>query len=181
MNSLNWPVRDRFFELHSQWLTLIGEHLDTPTGQTLEYWRVEKADSLIVLPIYEQSIFLPPPVYRPGLGETTLDFPGGRFQHGEDLHTTAQTILNRELGIDGAIAYFYPLNAAGWPVNSSFSNQRLFGVVAELSAYPLSSVDVITYPLTNAGIQDLLEVLTCLQCRSVLLQWWMTQLGVLRR
>ena len=40
-----WPVNDRFLELRSHWMTLIGEHLQDDRGQLLEYWRVEKADS----------------------------------------------------------------------------------------------------------------------------------------
>jgi hypothetical protein len=31
----NWQLRDRFLEVRSRWMTLIGEHLQTPQGQEL--------------------------------------------------------------------------------------------------------------------------------------------------
>ncbi|MGB7415229.1 MAG: hypothetical protein WA902_13575 [Thermosynechococcaceae cyanobacterium] len=43
------PARDRFLKLDSPWMTVIGEHLQTQTGEHLEYWRIEKADSVIQL------------------------------------------------------------------------------------------------------------------------------------
>jgi hypothetical protein len=58
---------------------VIGEHLEDETGQILKYWRVEKADSAIILPIQNQQLILLPPTYHPGLGEKTLDFLGGRM------------------------------------------------------------------------------------------------------
>jgi len=75
-----WQVRDRFLELHSRWMTLIGEHLQNQRGEILEYWRIEKVDSVIVLPIQGDLILLPSPSYRPGIGQMSLDFPGGRDQ-----------------------------------------------------------------------------------------------------
>ena len=51
-----WQVNDRFLELRSRWMTLIGEHLQDDRGQLLEYWRVEKADSVIVLPVQNSMI-----------------------------------------------------------------------------------------------------------------------------
>ncbi|WP_228040136.1 hypothetical protein [Nodosilinea sp. LEGE 07088] len=42
----------------------------------LEYWRVEKADSVIILPLQNQRLILPPHTYRPGMGKLTLDFQG---------------------------------------------------------------------------------------------------------
>jgi hypothetical protein len=80
----SWQVCDRFLALHSRWMTLIGEHLQAPWGQILEHWRIEKADSVIVLPIQGDSILLPSPNYRPGIGQTTLDFPGGRVTEGQN-------------------------------------------------------------------------------------------------
>lgn len=77
MASQDWQVYDRILELRTQWLTLIGEHWHTEQGQRLEYWRVEKADSVIVLPLLEQQLILARPTYRPGVQTQTLDFPGG--------------------------------------------------------------------------------------------------------
>ncbi len=175
MHNPNWQIQDRFIELHSPWLTLIGEHLQTEQGEILEYWRVEKADSVIILPIYNQQLILLPPTYRPGIGKTTLDFPGGRLPQTEKPMTVVAKILERELGITGdAIAQLIPLNNQGWVVNSSFSNQKLFGFVAHLQPTVQINEDFIggMYPIDRQGIRSLLQSLHCLQCRGVLLEWW---------
>ncbi|HIK09164.1 MAG TPA: NUDIX hydrolase [Oscillatoriaceae cyanobacterium M33_DOE_052] len=170
-----WPVQDRFLELHSRWLTLIGEHLLDGEGNLLEYWRVEKADSVIVLPIQDDCLIVLPPTYRPGLGQATIDFPGGRLLNGHPPHAAATTILCRELGIEPeAIKQMTPLNVQGWAVNSSFSNQKLYSFVAALhGARQAAAKSARTYPITAEGVQMLLQELTCLQCRAVLLEWWL--------
>lgn len=180
MNSADWQIRDRFLELRCPWLTLIGEHLQEPQqGQILEYWRVEKADSVIILPIQNHQIILPPPTYCPGLGKSTMDFPGGRLPEGQQPGTIVATILQRELGVAvEEITEILPLNSQGWAVNSSFSNQKLYGFVADLLSTAQIPVNFVgsTYATTDRGIRSLLKSLTCLQCRSVLLEWWVTRL-----
>ncbi|MEA5575830.1 hypothetical protein [Anabaena sp. UHCC 0451] len=94
-----WQVEERFLELRSKWLTLIGEKLEDDHGNILEYWRVEKADSVVILPIHNNYMILPPPSYRPGVGELTLDFPGGRVRDGDSLEFAVANILLRELGV----------------------------------------------------------------------------------
>jgi hypothetical protein len=171
-----WQTSDRFLEMRSRWFTLIGEHLEDDRGQTLEYWRLEKADSAIILPLKEQQILIPVPTYRPGVGFLTLDLPGGRVPQGKQAPEVAPLILQRELGIpEQAIVQLTPLNPSeGWAVNSSFSNQKLYGFVAEIE--PTAPVDPEllgeTYPATQSGVEDLLKELSCLQCRSILLEWW---------
>ncbi|MGD1852627.1 MAG: NUDIX hydrolase [Leptolyngbyaceae cyanobacterium] len=161
--------------MKTRWLTLLGETLETHQGKSLDYWRVEKADSVIVLPIYQHHLLLPPPIYRPGIGESTWDFPGGRCLVDQMPHSAAKSILQRELGIaDSALYDLKPLNQVGWAINSSFSNQRLYGFVAEVRADTFLSSEKLgaTYPTTGPGIQALLDRLTCLQCRSLLTEWW---------
>ncbi|MCU0519060.1 MAG: hypothetical protein MUC60_19785 [Oscillatoria sp. Prado101] len=70
-----WQTLDKFVEIRSPWLTLIGEHLQDNRGRILEYWRVEKADSAVILTLQNGNLILPPPTDRPGLGQATLDFP----------------------------------------------------------------------------------------------------------
>ncbi|PSB17289.1 NUDIX domain-containing protein [Phormidesmis priestleyi ULC007] len=170
-----WQVHDRFLELHSRWMTLIGEHLQDHQGEILAYWRIEKADSVIVLPIQDGQILLPPPSYRPGVGQVTLDFPGGRVSEGQTLAQAAIATLKRELGIEAAnITQLIPLNTQGWAVNSSFSNQKLYGFVAHIDNTKLrSELVAVTYSVTLAEVQDLLQNLTCVQCRAVFLEWWL--------
>ena len=135
----------------------------------------KKADSVIILPIQNQQLILPPPTYRPGLGEKTLDFPGGRVPEGEQAVTVVPKILQRELGITPeTISQLIPLNTQGWAINSSFSNQKLFSFVVELQPtveIPSNFVGAM-YPINDDGIALLLNSLTCLQCRAVLLEWW---------
>jgi len=169
-----WQVQDRFLEMHSRWMTLIGEHLQDDRGEILEYWRIEKADSVIVLPIQGDLILLPKPSYRAGISQTTLDFSGGRVPAGQNPQLAAIATLKRELGIEAsAIAQLIPLNPEGWAVNSSFSNQKLYGFFAHIEPNAKLDPELIafTYPLTSDGVQKLLEEITCLQCRAVLLEW----------
>ena len=169
-----WQTLDRFVEISSPWLKLIGEHLRDDRQRVIEYWRVEKADSAIALTLQNDKLLLPVCQYRPGLAKTTLDFPGGRVSPEQTPHSAIPGILERELGVkEEAIARLTSLNPEGWPVNSSFSNQKLYGFVVEL--HPTASVSNellgATYAATPTGISELLRDLTCLQCRTVLLEW----------
>lgn len=169
-----WTVQDRFLEMHSRWLTVIGEHLQDHRGNVLEYWRIEKADSVIVLPIQNEQILFPAPSYRPGVGSVTLDLPGGRVPVGTSPEQAAIAILQRELGIDAALVdRLIALNSTGWAVNSSFSNQKLYGFVAHLHSATEPAKELISaaYSITPSGIHQLLSVINCLQCRTVLLEW----------
>lgn len=169
-----WEVCDRFLDLNTPWFVLVGEHLLSDRQQLLEYWRIEKANSVIVLPIGQQCFWLPSPMYRPGVGTSTLDFPGGRIQSEQGPEDAANVVLQRELGVDpGAIAHLTPLNPEGWAVNSSFSNQRLYGFVAHIEGAALTRSSHISYPVTEQGVRSLLADLDCLQCRAVLLEWWL--------
>jgi hypothetical protein len=177
MNSQIWKKQNRFLQLENQWLTLIGEHLQDTQGDQLEYWRVEKADSIIIIPIQNQQLILPPPTYRPGVHQVTLDFPSGRWTKEESLEQTAIKILQRELRIAVTeTVNLTLLNSAGWDINSSFSNQKLYGFVAQIEDYILIPSEYMgeTYPISKVGIQALLSRLNCLQCRAILLEWWTT-------
>ncbi|ESA38168.1 nudix hydrolase [Leptolyngbya sp. Heron Island J] len=183
MSEQPWQFQETILSLQTGWLTLLGEKLKTPQGERLDYWRVEKADSVIVLPVHRQHLLLPPPVYRPGVGQSTWDFPGGRCPDGQSLQCAATTILERELGVaDSGLSCLSPINQTGWPINSSFSNQRLHGFVAEIKPDVSLVPEKLgaTYPLTHLGIQSLLDRLICLQCRGLFMEWWMAEGDELR-
>ena len=72
MTTQSWRLCDRILQFQTKWFTLIGEHLQPSNGTVLEYWRIEKADSVIIIPIQNQQLILPSLSYRPGLGKTTL-------------------------------------------------------------------------------------------------------------
>ena len=169
-----WKTLNRFVEFRSPWLTLIGENLQNEHNQVLDYWRVERVDSVVAITIQDEKLLFPAPMYRPGLGEATLDFPGGRVSDGQTPETAVRKLLEKELGVtEHAIAHLTPVNSTGWPINSAFSNQKLYGFVAEL--HPTALINQtrvgVTYPMTSEGIHLLLKDLTCLQCRAVLLEW----------
>jgi hypothetical protein len=170
----HWKILNRFVEIKSPWLTLIGEKLEDDHNNILDYWRVEKADSVIILTLQNNQLLLPQPVYRPGIDQITLDFPGGRLPKDQQPIEVVSAILKRELGVDPqAIAQVTPLNATGWAINSSFSNQKLYSFVVEIDSNFRLDPQYLgeIYQNTPPEINRLLQDLTCLQCRYVLLEW----------
>ena len=169
-----WKLLDRFVEMRSAWLTVIGEHFQDDRGKSLEYWRVEKADSVVILTIKSDQFLLPVPTYRPGSDRVTLDFPGGRVPPQQIPETAVPDVVGRELGIARKdLIEIAPLNPVGWEINSSFSNQKLYGFVAKIHPDAAIIPEKIgaTYSLAPPGIDRLLQDLTCLQCRALLLEW----------
>ncbi len=169
-----WKILEKFIEIRSPWLTLIGEKLQDQQGKILDYWRVEKANSVVIITIQGDNFLLPKPMYRPGVQSHTLDFPGGRLPEAIEPIKVVPQILNRELGISqSGITKVTQLNQTGWSINSSFSNQKLYGFVAEINPKFAINANKLgaTYSKTATGINLLLEDLTCLQCRAILLEW----------
>ncbi|WP_297041249.1 hypothetical protein [Thermosynechococcus sp. OHK43] len=78
MATVSWRSLDERVRIPSKWVTLIGEKWLTDTGETLEYWRVEKADSVIVLPLQGDYFICLPPTFRVGVQRAAVDFPGGQ-------------------------------------------------------------------------------------------------------
>jgi hypothetical protein len=168
--SRSWTLRAALMHLSNPWLTLIGERLATPDGQELDYWRIERADSAIIVPIWQHQLILTPPTFRPGIREVTLDFPGGRVPTNQSPLEAAEHILRRELYLEAAtVPDIIAINRVGWPINSSLSNQRLFGFWTQLPEALDLSEELPRFPLTGEGVTQLLAVLPCLQCRAVLM------------
>jgi hypothetical protein len=46
---------------------MIGERLLDGAGRELDYWRVEKPDSLLVITVHRGNLILPARSYRPGV------------------------------------------------------------------------------------------------------------------
>jgi hypothetical protein len=169
-----WTTLNQFVNISSPWLSLIGEKIKDHQGKILDYWRVEKDDSAIIIPIHQNQLLFPLPLFRPGIGKVSLDFPGGRIPKQQDPQEVVLKILERELGIKKLdLESLLPLNHTGWEINSSFSNQKLYGFVARIkSKFQVNSHLVgVSYSLNTEGINNLLEELTCLQCRGLFLEW----------
>lgn len=172
--TLKWSQLHTIAQLGSPWVTLCCERWQNEQGIELDYWRVEKADSVIVLPIWRHFILLPQPYFRVGINQLTDDFPGGRVLPGKTLQEAVVEILQRELGIMAeVITKMNSLNQHGWFINSSFSNQKLYAFSVEINPnYWVVPAKVSGYFGSNkAGITALLKRLGCLQCRAVLLEW----------
>ena len=92
-----WKTIDRFVEINSHWVKLIAEHLETTEGQIVEYWRVERADSVVILTIQAEKFLFPTPMYRPGVASATLDFPGGRVPAQVTPAAAVPAIMNPHL------------------------------------------------------------------------------------
>jgi hypothetical protein len=170
-----WQVLSQIVEVRSPWLSMIGERLRDETGQEREYWRLEKADSLLVITIQNGRLVLPARSYRPGVGRATLDFAGGRLQDPGMIRETAQDIVRREFKLNGGDSFvsLQELNRTGWDVDSSSSSQRVYGAVAELPReLPIPEHGVgACYPATALGARELLGDLVCVQCRALLYEW----------
>ncbi len=176
----HWRLLSQIAELRTPWLSVFGERLRDESGHELEYWRIERPDSLIVVTVHRGRLILPAPSYRPGVARVTLDLAGGRLRHASTIPETAREIVRREFDLPGeeGAAVQSVLNPDGWDVDSSVSTQRLFGVSLELADgvdLPASRVGA-SYPATPKGGMEALRSLACVQCRAVLSEW-VAQIG----
>lgn len=170
----DWKRLSEFVRVGSGWVTLVGERWLCDKGKELEYWRVEKVDSVIVLPVQAGHVFCAGPTFRPGVGYATLDFPGGRLPPDKAPRDIVPSLLERELGIPAeAVDHIKALNAEKWNINSSFSNQGLWAFVAEIDpSFAVPDGLIGAKAKTDLrGLADLRARLDCLQCPAVLLEW----------
>ncbi len=168
-----WQVVSKLVEITSPWLTLIGEKVKDDQGTILDYWRVEKADSLIIITEYQNQLIFPKLTYRHGIEKVTLDFAGGRVNLDKTLENNALSILKRELNLEEKdLKILRPINQEAWAINSAFNNQKLWGFYAHIKPETSLHPDFIgaTYSLTKENLKCLLKDLICLQCRSLLLE-----------
>lgn len=173
-NVSEWQLMSELVRISSKWVTLIGEQWLCDKGNVLEYWRVEKVDSVIVLPVHKGNLLTTKLTFRPGVKHATLDFPGGRLLGGNSPIEIVPRLLERELGVPAdKIKNIRPLNEEKWAINSSFSNQGLWAFVADIaeSWKPIESLIGLQANTDDVGINTLLDKLDCLQCRAVLLEW----------
>jgi len=196
-DEIPWTKLEDVCEITSPWVTMRCERLLQPgpssSGTTtttadhksVDYWRVEKAASCVVITQHRDRLILPKRQYRPGIQKYTLDFCGGRCSV-DDPEDSVRKIVHRELGVgdtDDVIESIVPLNSsqssngspighAGWIINSSFSNQLLFGYAVRLRDEVILDEELYLHPISyDTDGFELLETLSCLQCRAVLMEW----------
>jgi hypothetical protein len=170
----NWQFIHQIARVETQWFSLIGENWRAERNVQIEYWRVEKVDSVIILPIWRSELLSAKPTFRPGINRATIDFPGGHLPGNSIPSGVALSILERELGVKpDAVINLAPLNEAPWPINSAFSNQGLWGFVAVIDdSYPVPDTLIgLRVPANENGVAMLLSKFDCLQCRAILLEW----------
>lgn len=135
----------------------------------MEYYRVQRADSIIVIPIINGKLLLPQKYYRHGINEVTLDFPGGRLEKDVSIEDCVKGIINREILVeDKSIKKIEVLNEDGWYVDSSFSSQKLYGVITHIDVKNNNFLRLVDIDVSLIGI---LEELQCMQCRTVFNEW----------
>lgn len=167
----DWRRTAPICRVETPWLNLVGERWQAE-GELLDYWRIEHADSVIVIPEAEGRYWFPADEFRPGVGRRTLDFPGGRLPQGDAPEATAMTVLTRELAIDpSTVTMLVPINPRPYLVNSSTSDQRLFGFHARLETPPSAeSGGIVSFATEGPDYAELLGRLECLQCRALMLE-----------
>ena len=172
--TMSWK-RKRFIErVKFTRITLHCERWLDEKGAEIDYWRAERPDSVIVLPLHRGRILVPPPYFRPGANVDTIDLPGGRLRDNESVEVAARRLLDKELGIgESGIEKIRCLNTIPWNVDSSFSSQRLWGAIAWIidSAEVLNTKVWKSFPANEKGVVGLLGQINCLQCRAILNEW----------
>jgi hypothetical protein len=174
MTNNKWQVLASIVSIENAWIRLTGEYILDDKGRKLTYWRIDRTDSVIIIPIHNDEIILPKPFYRHGIKDVAYDFPGGRHDGKKSFKENACQILERELGISKEdLISLVPVNDQGWSVDSSFSSQRVFVFEAVLKNTAEISLNMIglKVPMDKNGVSTILEKINCIQCRCTLLDW----------
>lgn len=94
-----WPVLERHVRYQGRF-NIVEERRLTPDGEIL--WTTVEArwDSVVALPVWDDGQVTLVRQYRPPLGTTTLELPGGGVVKGTDAATQARRELAEEVGIE---------------------------------------------------------------------------------
>lgn len=160
-----WIKKDTITHIKTKWVDIFCELWIDNENKSLEYWRVEKDDSLIVLVTDKNDFLLPKRQYRVGADAETLDFPGGRFNDKKQkIETRAIEIASKELNVEkNHLVFIKQLSCKPFIINSSFNNQKLYVCLVYAKE---SNQDIIRYSIDDANA--LLQDINCLQCNFAL-------------
>src|SRR5215218_1048491 len=88
-------LRAEVFAVRRDRVRLPGE-----AGQTIEYSYLDQPDSVMVVPLREEGTVVLVKQYRYPVGATSLEFPAGALQEGEEPEAAARRELVEELGLE---------------------------------------------------------------------------------
>jgi hypothetical protein len=149
----------------SKWITIYKDTVESNDGRMLDYTTVDRSDSVIVIVLQNNRFILGEEQFRPGADVKTLDFVGGRVDS-LDPADAAEITTRRELSLDDSTTLnITQVIKKPLYVDSAFSNQKLHGYISTLEPDVALPDDIKRYTY-----DELLEKLTCLQCRAVLLE-----------
>ena len=172
MERAPWKHLDEHLRIETPFVTFFVEELEDETGRTLEWARIEKPDSLLLIIEDGGAILTGPPSFRPGIGAWTLDLPGGRLEGPGGIEGAAARIASRELGLpEDSLEDLIVLTSGGWAIDSSTSSARLHVARARVRDGVSPAENVHRHRSDPEGIEALLGELDCLQCRAALEAW----------
>jgi len=95
-----WKVLGRKSLLHTPpWFRVWCETVQLPDGRVVEdYYKIEGLEGVVVVALTPDSQVITESHYKHGIGETTLDLPGGYIDPGETPISAAQRELFEETG-----------------------------------------------------------------------------------
>ena len=167
----SWRHIGERLRLKSRWVTVVCDQWQVADG-VIDYWRVERPNSVVVVPWTQSGVYVLAPNYRPGIASSTTDFPGGRWEE-RSSEDAAYGILKREVGLSpGDLQDLRPVGRAR-NVDSSFSSQQLMVYSVKLIA-PLSTGQLSLIPIRHfTDFQKARASIDCLQCSSALTDWYL--------
>lgn len=94
-----WRVLDRRLAFDHRWYRLRRDTVELPDGRIVDdYFVAERPDVALVVALTAESDVLLCRQYKHGIGEVTLELPGGVVDEGEATSAAAARELREELG-----------------------------------------------------------------------------------
>lgn len=122
-----WTVRSSEYALDEPWYKVRRDVVQLPDGTLIDYYRAERPDVAVVLPVTPEGDVLLVRQYKHGAGVVTLELPGGLIDPGEAPLAAAARELREETGFASSLA----LEPLGWVyADASKSTERVFSFVA---------------------------------------------------
>ena len=122
-----WHVRSSDWALNEPWYRVRRDVVELPDGTVIDYYRSIRPDVAVVLPVTADGEVLLVRQYKHGVGEITLELPGGLIDAGEAPLAAAARELREETGF----AAPGPLEPLGWTwADASKSTERIFSFLA---------------------------------------------------